>query len=539
MATSNRRFVRVPADGNGKRIAAKTVLYVDYSSATQEFYKGATVTGGTSSVRGTVLDIIIFTGTTGQIVVNLDETYFNSVFTTGENLIVDSDVYAVAASAGDEVYFNEMVLVSGDNPTHRQIVNERGAQLTTFADGTPRLDAFGRLKVSYPTVIGTYDLFYSASLDKFHQHITAGANLTYLPSQSAAVLSVDGISGSAVSLTNNKYHTYVPGTAMSVIQTVVVGDAGKQNNFRRWGYFDDSNGIFWELSGSTVNVVVRSNATGMVEETRIPQASWSNDRFDGSEDSTTNLSGILLDITKNNIYTIDFQWLGAGRINFGIVDGTGELVVAHQVRNANTLSVPWMSDANLPLRYQNINTSATSGTSELKMVCASVQADIPNYDDQLPRTALGISGPTKLISSSTELTHYFAGRSGKYRDGKPNRAISTLTSMKAYAAAPMLVEIVRDATLTAPVWTTPYTDSSAELDVSASNNVSGSVVFASIIDGAAVLDISETFKGYNGETFHTPSDFAHDAVNFSLRARLLSGSTPAQLTVTANWREYR
>jgi len=539
MTISNRRFVRLPPDGTGKRVGSKVVLYLQYNNATQEFFKGATVTGGTSSVAASILDVIEFSSTTGQLVLLLSEQFFNSVFVVGESLLVDSQVYAQATNTGDEVYYNEVVLVSGDNPTHRQLINEFGAQLTTFTDGSPRLDSFGRIKVSQPSTVGNYTLLYSSSLDRFSISTGVGGELTYLPSESSATLSVNSSSGSFVRVTSDKYHDYIPGCGLSVFQTAVVGDTGKANNIRRWGYYDDFNGLFWELSGSVLYAVIRSNVTGIVEETKVPQSQWSVDRVDGSEDALKNTSRVELDITKNNIYSLSFQWLGAGYANFSIYSPLGEKITVHTFENANTLSFPWMAMPNLPIRYENINISTTASTSELKMVCATVQTDLSDIKTNLPRQSFGLTGPTKIVSSSSQYTHYFAGRAGKYLGGKINRINSAISSVKTFSTSPMVLEVVKNATLPSASFNTIYPNTAAEFDTVATGNTDGVVIFSTIINGTEQLDIKPFFEGNDSVNINTKADISLESDTISVRARLLSGSTPAELTVAANWLEYR
>lgn len=537
MAISNRRFIRLPPDGAGKRVASTMVLYVEYTSAAGEFFVGDTVVGGTSAVSGLVERVIPATGTTGELVVNLDEPNLNSSFTVGENLLVDSVIIAVAGNAGTEVYYNEVVLVSGDNPSNKQFIDSRGAQYTTFAEGSPRLDAFGKLKVSETTLVGNYALFTSMSLhnEYYHTSGSVASNCTYIPSESLAVLQVDTVAGSSYTLTSNRYHTYLPGVGLTILNTVVCGDTGKSGLLRRWGYFDDSNGLFWEQSGSVMNVVVRNKGV----DVRVPQSSWNNDRLDGSESSTTNLSKFLLDVTKNNIYSIDFQWLGAGRVRFGVMSEHGDSLLVHEIPNANSLSSTYMGEATLPIRYEIINAATTSGTSEMKVVCATVHADINNFEESLRSEPAGLTGPLKTVTSSAEWTYYLSGRAGKHdRQGKPNRANTSIVSMTGYSTAPLIVEVVKAATLTNPVWTQPLTGTS-EVDVSASSIVSGSALFSSIVNGVVDLDITRIFKGLNGEQIRRKADLNADPDPLSIRLKLVSGSTPADALFTINWLTYR
>jgi hypothetical protein len=80
----------------------------------------------------------------------------------------------------------------------------------------------------------------------------------------------------------------------------------------------------------------------------------------------TGPSGITLDLTKGNIYEIQLQWLGVGRVRFFI---NGFLV--HVITNFNVFASPYMTTADLPLGFEVLNTGASS-VSSLTFICATV-----------------------------------------------------------------------------------------------------------------------------------------------------------------------
>jgi hypothetical protein len=134
---------------------------------------------------------------------------------------------------------------------------------------------------------------------------------------------------------------------------------------KREGIFDDNNGIFLEAVGTTVSIVVRSNATGTPVNTKISQANWNRDPLNG-----TGVSRISLDFTKTQILMIDYEWLGVGRTRIGfVIDGV--IYYAHEFNNANNLAVVYMSTPNLPLRSE-ISNDGTGGASTITQICSSV-----------------------------------------------------------------------------------------------------------------------------------------------------------------------
>lgn len=537
MTLSNRRFIRLPPDGAGKRAAAFSALYLEYNARLGEFTLGDTVVGATTAVSGHIEKIIPASNTTGELLLHLDEEHISDSFLLGEDLLINNVVVATAANTGTDVYYNEVVLVSGDNPANKQYIDPRGAQYTTFSEGSPRLDAFGKLRVSQASLIGNYALFTSMSLHTEYSHTSGSvaSTCTYMPSNSLAILQVDSAAGSEYTLTSNRYHTYLPGIGLTITQTVISADSGKSGLVRRWGYFDDTNGLFWEQSGSVVNVVIRNNGV----DTSVKQADWNADRVNGTGHPVTNLSKFSLDLTKNNIYTIDFQWLGAGRVRFGIVSDHGESILCHEIRNANSISSTYMGEGSLPIRYQIKNLTSTAGTSELKVVCATVHADIVDYESNLRKEPSGLTGPLRQVTASAGWTYYFSGRAGKYdRFGKQNHTNTSIVSMTGYASAPMVLEVVKSATLTNPVWAQPLTGT-AEVDTSATGITGGTALYSTIVNGVVDMDITRIFSGQNGEQIRVKSDINAPSDPYSIRLRLVSGSTPADALVTVNWLTYR
>ena len=141
---------------------------------------------------------------------------------------------------------------------------------------------------------------------------------------------------------------------------------GQAGITKKIGYFDGYNGLFFALVGTTFNVGLRTNTSGTPTDILVPQSSWNLDTMDGYGPS-----GIKLDLTKTQIFYIDFQWLGVGRVRYGFVGANGMLVYCHQIVNSNTNTVVYMSTPNLPVRYE-ISNSGTGVASSLVHICSSV-----------------------------------------------------------------------------------------------------------------------------------------------------------------------
>lgn len=91
--------------------------------------------------------------------------------------------------------------------------------------------------------------------------------------------------------------------------------------------------------------------TGVVAtEQFIPQASW-------------NGTPLTIDPTKGNVYAVACQYLGYGDAFFYIEDGsTGQFVLVHTIKNANTRTSTNLRNPNLYLTWESRNTG--TGTSK-------------------------------------------------------------------------------------------------------------------------------------------------------------------------------
>lgn len=101
--------------------------------------------------------------------------------------------------------------------------------------------------------------------------------------------------------------------------------------------------IYPEYRGTTAsNCIVMKTIN-----TRYPQSSWNIDKMDG-----TGASGFNLDLTKMQMFYIDYTWYGAGAIRFGFKNNRGEVIYAHRIPNNNVNTEAYIRSGNLPARYE-------------------------------------------------------------------------------------------------------------------------------------------------------------------------------------------
>jgi len=80
---------------------------------------------------------------------------------------------------------------------------------------------------------------------------------------------------------------------------------------------------------------------------KIPQSQFNLDKLDG-----TGSSGINVDLTKMQMFYIDYSWYGAGFIRWGMRGQNGDCIYAHKLMNNNVNYEAYMRSGNLPARYE-------------------------------------------------------------------------------------------------------------------------------------------------------------------------------------------
>jgi len=102
------------------------------------------------------------------------------------------------------------------------------------------------------------------------------------------------------------------------------------------------------ISPAYRGVVVQTNAIiSKTVDTTIPSSAFNIDRLDG-----TGPSGYNIDLTKMQMFYIDYSWYGAGFIRWGVRGPDGSVIYCHKLINNNVNYMAYMRSGNLPGRYE-------------------------------------------------------------------------------------------------------------------------------------------------------------------------------------------
>jgi len=247
----------------------------------------------------------------------------------------------------------------------KKIKDGESAQRIALGDGFLE-DAFGRLRVSSPhTIFDSKQIHDNHPLFWDDQEETgSGTTSTYTKATASTTISVSANTAGKRTRQTFERFNYTPGKSHLVMFTGIIG-AGGSGITQEIIYGDESNGVGFGVVDGVLRVFARSSTSGSAVDNPTNQSDWNLDKMDG-----TGISGVTLDLTLVQFWFLDFEWLGAGRVRFGLFIG-GEPVYVHEILNANVATVIYMSTPNLPLRY-SIENDGTGAAASLVQLCNSV-----------------------------------------------------------------------------------------------------------------------------------------------------------------------
>lgn len=92
---------------------------------------------------------------------------------------------------------------------------------------------------------------------------------------------------------------------------------------------------------------------------------------------------VNFDPSKLNLYSVDFRWLGAGRVRFMMEDpATGEMVVVHTQKWGSTSLIPHLIKPNLRISYRAGSTSGATASRNVVVTGASCMAGVEGIINQ-------------------------------------------------------------------------------------------------------------------------------------------------------------
>lgn len=404
------------------------------------------------------------------------------------------------------LYFNQLNNILG------QLVAV-SSPIGIYPSGTAA-DAFGRLRVSNPYTLFDSQNRYAAD-NQFDTYTSGGGTTNYLPNEASVELTVPTTSAATAVRQSYRCMPYQPGKGLMIMATFVLSP-GKGNLRQRIGYFNENNGVFFQMTATTPQFVLRTNTSGTPSDARtVDQADWNGDKLDG-----TGASGLTLDLTKAQIFWADFEWLGVGSVRCGFIIN-GQMIVCHTFQNANVVTSVYMTTAILPVRYEITNTGTTASNSTLKQICSTVISD-GGYS-QISQEHVA-QRTTALASISTTLVPLVSIRLNSSNLGAV--VLPMMTQAFPTTAGDYELQLVKNPTLTGASWTSVTSDTNVQQDVAATAMTGGTIVQVSYLSATNKSGTTGGAGSYNwdlqlGASITGTSDI------FTLGIRTLSGTGSA------------
>jgi hypothetical protein len=159
-----------------------------------------------------------------------------------------------------------------------------------------------------------------------------------------------------------------------------------------------------------------------VDRVKASQSQFNIDRCDGTGNSLYNW-----DVTKMQMWYIDYTWYGAGAIRFGFKNSRGEVFYCHRLAHANKETEAYMRSGNLPARYE---VSTIANYTKLTATLSNTEVNTINVvsTDGFPTTGTAVITASGNVHAPIEYIGY---------TGKTATTLTGLTRAKQDLAGPL------------------------------------------------------------------------------------------------------
>lgn len=315
-----------------------------------------------------------------------------------DNIDVDPGItygrQPVATDYVGEAHYQRIKLIHGAEGVNDGDVSSRNP--LPIVPGNGSADAFGAFRVStQETLIEEKNVSVSPLIGNKAEN---GGIVTRSAQRSSFILSTGGSANGSARRQSRQRAPYQPGKSQNC-QLTFVGSTPSDNIVQEVWFGDDNNGLGFIADGTEFYFFIRSDTSGTPVMTKIPRSSWI-DPLDG-----TGESGIVLDLSKAQIFQLDFQWLGVGSVRFGFVFN-GHWVICYQNNWSNIGDSVYLRNPNFPISWRIYSTGSTQGKT-LEAICGKIASE-GGFDRR--GLSLAFETPDAGVDVSTALTEVLAIR---------------------------------------------------------------------------------------------------------------------------------
>ena len=233
---------------------------------------------------------------------------------------------------------------------------------------SPNIDAFGRLRTAAVTNLLDIKHVYDKNPLQVNE-ITAGTATSVFSQEFARVRMSTSANNDLVIRQTKTHPIYQPGKSQLfeasfsnfALQTNVIKRVGCFTSTTASTYNSVFDGFFLESNGVTNTISFQLWRSG----TTIYSAATTT--WDSTEFDPTNFNW-----SNSQLIMVDYQWLGVGRMRFGM-NLSGQTIYFAEHNCANNDVNVYMSSPNQPIRYEIRQTGVGSGY--LDMICSQVSTE--------------------------------------------------------------------------------------------------------------------------------------------------------------------
>lgn len=259
---------------------------------------------------------------------------------------------------------------------------------------SPNLDAFGRLRTAAVTNLLDVKHVYDKNPLQVNE-ITAGTATSVFNQEFARVRMTTSSNNDFVIRQTKTHPIYQPGKSQ-LYEASMGGFHLETNVIKRVGGFDSTtgspynsvfDGFFLESNGVTNEISFQIWRSGTTVFSAVT-TTWDDSEFDP----------VNINWVNTNLITVDYQWLGVGRMRFGL-NLSGQTFYFTEHNCANNEPNVYMSSPNQPMRYEIRQVGVGSGY--LDMLCSQTSTE-GALNGLYSTVAITHSDSTTLSNSGTK-----------------------------------------------------------------------------------------------------------------------------------------
>jgi hypothetical protein len=189
----------------------------------------------------------------------------------------------------------------------------------------------------------------------------------------------------------------------------------------------------------------QGNANEVVSKTidiRYPQSAWNIDPCNGNGPS-----GYNLDLTRMQMWYMDYSWYGAGTVRWGLRGPKGQIIYVNQLQNNNIQYEAYMRSGNMAAHYESNGITGYSILAQnLNSTDTVTSAAVNSQDVTINATSASTYFPSTggVFQLGSELITYAAASATQFT-GCTRGAFGTPAAPAASGAAVRQVLVVKDA----------------------------------------------------------------------------------------------